>query len=227
MDFDTWEPAYEAILADLGFDRAADERVRDWLAERAEPFDPGRLAGLAGARVAVAGGADTLSAELSVCREADAVVAASAAAAVCRAAGVGVDLMVTDLDKTPETAVEITHEGTPVAVAAHGDNLPALREYVPRMNPEWLLATTQAAPRGPVVNPGGFTDGDRAAFLADEAGAAGLQFPGWAFDDPTVDAMKRRKLRWAERLLHWLERRRGERFGLLDGRREGIALDWL
>jgi hypothetical protein len=227
MEFDTWEPAYEAILTDLGFDRAADERVRDWLAERAEPFDAGRLSGLSGARVAVAGGADTLSAELSVCREADAVVAASGAAAVCRAAGVGVELMVTDLDKTPETAVELTHEGTPVAVAAHGDNLPALREYVPRMDPEWLLATTQAAPRGPVVNPGGFTDGDRAAFLADEAGAAGLRFPGWAFDDPTVGVMKRRKLRWAERLLHWLERRRGERFGLLDGRREGIALDWL
>jgi uncharacterized Rossmann fold enzyme len=34
--------------------------------------------------------------------------------------------------------------------------------------------------------------------------------------------MKRRKLAWAERLLYWLERRRGERFSVLDGRRNGI-----
>jgi len=227
MEFDTWEPAYEAILADFGFDRTGDETARDWLAERAEPFEMRRLSALADARVAVAGGAASLREELEVCREADAVVAASAAAEVCREAGVAVDLMVTDLDKTPETAVELTHEGTPVAVAAHGDNRPALEAYVPRMDREWMLATTQAAPRGPVINVGGFTDGDRAAFLADEAGAAALSFPGWALDDPTVDAMKRRKLRWAERLLCWLERLRGERFALLEGRRASLCLDWL
>ncbi|CDK38752.1 hypothetical protein BN903_46 [Halorubrum sp. AJ67] len=32
--------------------------------------------------------------------------------------------------------------------------------------------------------------------------------------------MKARKLDWAARLLRWLERRRGERFAVLDGRRE-------
>lgn len=227
MRFDTWEPAYEAVLEDFGFDRADDEAARDWLAERADPFEMDRLGPLADARVAVAGGANSLRDELDVCRGADAVIAASGAADVCREAGIQVDLMVTDLDKTPGTAVELTRERTPVAVAAHGDNRPALEEYVPRMDLEWVLATTQAAPQGPVVNFGGFTDGDRAAFIADEAGAAALVFPGWALDDPTVDSMKRRKLLWAERLLYWLERRRGERFGLLEGRRERLSLDWL
>ena len=42
------------------------------------------------------------------------------------------------------------------------------------------------------------------------------------FDDPGVGPTKRRKLAWAERLLYWLERRRGERFDVLDGRREAI-----
>jgi hypothetical protein len=37
-----------------------------------------------------------------------------------------------------------------------------------------------------------------------------------------VGAEKHRKLVWAERLLHWLERRRGERFSVLDGRRGEI-----
>jgi uncharacterized Rossmann fold enzyme len=46
--------------------------------------------------------------------------------------------------------------------------------------------------------------------------------PGWVFDDPAVSAEKREKLRWAERLLYWLERRRGQRFAVLDGRRDDI-----
>ena len=43
MRFETWEPVYETILADFGFDRTADERVRDVLAGLAEPFDLARL----------------------------------------------------------------------------------------------------------------------------------------------------------------------------------------
>ena len=61
-----------------------------------------------------------------------------------------------------------------------------------------------------------------AAFLADRCGAARLVFPGWDLDDPAVDGQKARKLDWAERLLRLLERRRGERFPVLDGRRESI-----
>ncbi|PHQ46264.1 hypothetical protein DJ68_08315, partial [Halorubrum sp. C3] len=60
------------------------------------------------------------------------------------------------------------------------------------------------------------------AFLADHAGAGELIFPGWNFDDPDVDPMKARKLDWAARLLRWLERRRGEAFAVLDGRREAV-----
>ena len=63
---------------------------------------------------------------------------------------------------------------------------------------------------------------DRAAFLADHLGAARLSFPGWDFDDPGVGAEKRRKLRWAARLLAWLERRRDERFSVLDSRRGAL-----
>ena len=98
----------------------------------------------------------------------------------------------------------------------------ALRDRVPDLAHGAVLPTTQAAPAGPVSNPGGFTDGDRAAFLADARGADRLVFVGWDFDDPDVDPLKRQKLEWAERLLRWLERRRGERFDVLDGRRQGI-----
>ncbi|MFB6083003.1 MAG: 6-hydroxymethylpterin diphosphokinase MptE-like protein [Halorientalis sp.] len=225
MEFRTWEPVYETILDEFGYDRRGDERARDVLAELVAPFDTARL-DFAGRRVAVAGAGPSLAAETDRAADADAVIAASTAAATLRDAGVAVDCMVTDLDGTPETAAELTEEGVPVAVHAHGDNVDAVREWVPRFDGEQVLPTTQAEPAGPVENVGGFTDGDRAAFLADHVGAAELTFVGWDFDDPDVSEAKGRKLRWAERLLYWLERRRGDRFDVLAGRRDGLSLPW-
>jgi hypothetical protein len=223
VNFETWEPVYEAILADFGYGRGGDERARDLLAELTVPFDTDRLRPIEGSRVAVAGAGPSLSDETEVAESADYVIAASTAGDVLRDAGVAVDLLVTDLDKTPETARELTRAGVPVAAHAHGDNVPAVREWVPQFDGDHVLPTTQAAPVGPVVNYGGFTDGDRGAFLADAFGAETLVFPGWDFDDPSVGAEKAKKLDWAERLLGWLERRRDEQFAVLDGRRESLV----
>ncbi|RZV08292.1 hypothetical protein BDK88_3259 [Natrinema hispanicum] len=228
MEFDEWEPVYEAILDDFGYDRAGDERGRDLLASLLETsFDPADLSRIRDATVAVAGAGPSLETEqaLERARAADAVVAASTAVDTLASHGIAVDCMVTDLDKNPDTVVDLTERGVPVAVHAHGDNLDATRAVVPNCDAAYVIPTTQAAPRGFVRNYGGFTDGDRAAFLADHVGAARLTFVGWDFDDPTVDAAKARKLEWAERLLVWLESRRGERFAVLDGRREEIDTD--
>ncbi len=227
MEYATWEPTYEAILDDFGYGRAGDERARDVLAELCAPFDDERLPTMEGRTVAVCGAGPSLETDLPAVRRADVVVAASSAAATCRDEGVAVDCMVTDLDGAPDVAAQLTAEGTPVAVHAHGDNVPAVREHVPTLAGAWTLPTTQAAPAGPVRNFGGFTDGDRAAFLADHFGAGRLVFAGWDFEDPDVSPEKRRKLRWAERLLYWLERRREEQFEVLDGRRDGVDTDAL
>ena len=228
MLFEEWCPAYEAIRSAFGYGLAPDERARDALAEVVSgerPLGVGDIE-LSGT-VAVCGAAPSLAGELSIARQADAVVAASTAVDVLREAGVAVDCMVTDLDKNPGTARGLTEAGTPVAVHAHGDNVDAVREVVPTYETSAVLPTTQAEPLGPVANPGGFTDGDRAAFLADARGADRLVFAGWTFDDPSVGPEKARKLLWAERLLRWLEGRRDERFGVLDGRRDRIELPWL
>ncbi|MEF8907641.1 MAG: 6-hydroxymethylpterin diphosphokinase MptE-like protein [Haloarculaceae archaeon] len=229
MNFETWEPVYEAILASFGFDRAADERARDRFAEIVGDRDPADLDGLAveDSSVAIAGGAATLSDELDTVENADTVFAAGASVSRLQEASLDVDCVVTDLDSAPEQAVALAREGTPVVAHAHGDNIPGVEEYGPRLAEGALVPTTQAAPAGPVRNFGGFTDGDRAAFLADYLGAADFVFPGWDFEDASVDPMKARKLGWAERLLYWLEWRRGERFGVLDGRRDGIDTDAL
>lgn len=226
MEFSTWEPVYEQILADFGYDRGADERARDRLGELTDPFDLDRLDAVDGATVTIAGAGPSLAREVDRASSADLVVAASTAADVLVDAGVEVNLVVTDLDKKPDTARSLTRSGTPVAAHAHGDNVPAIEEWVPQFADEQVLPTTQAAPRGPVRNFGGFTDGDRAAFLADALGAATLRFVGWDFNDPSVTRTKARKLRWAERLLRWLEVRREEQFAVLDGRRGDIERVW-
>ncbi|ERH11716.1 MAG: putative Rossmann fold enzyme [halophilic archaeon J07HB67] len=221
MEYPDWEPIYESILADFGYGRGGDRTARDELAAVAEPFDHTRL-DCTGKNVAVAGAGPSLESQTAVAREADLVFAASTATDRLADAGVTVDLMVTDLDKNPETVADRTARGAPVAVHAHGDNRDLLAEWLPEIDPEHVLATTQAAPTDDVENPGGFTDGDRTAYLADALGAARLRFLGWDFDDESVPAEKRQKLRWAERLLAHLERRRDEQFGVLDGRRDGV-----
>ncbi|WP_436343653.1 6-hydroxymethylpterin diphosphokinase MptE-like protein [Natronorubrum sp. FCH18a] len=224
MEFDEWESVYEAILDDFGYDRAGDERARDALGSLTDGFDLERLSSARDATVAVAGAGPSLEdgRALEQARSADVVFAASTAADTLAERGVDVDCMVTDLDKNPDTVRRLTDAGVPVAVHAHGDNVQAVRDVVPDCTDDFVLPTTQAAPRGPVENFGGFTDGDRAAFLADHFGATRLVFVGWDLDDPTVNPVKARKLEWAERLLYWLESRRAERFAVLDGRRDAI-----
>ena len=227
MQYADWAPVYAAVLDDFGYDRAGDERARDLLGAfvaAADPLAPGEID--LGGTVAVCGAGPTLPAELPLARQADSVVVASTAADTCLDAGIAVDCMVTDLDKNPETARELSREGVPVAAHAHGDNLDAIERHVPTFGLDSVLPTTQAAPKPPVCNPGGFTDGDRAAFLADACGANRLVFPGWDFDDPAVVPTKAKKLRWAERLLALLEERRGDRFAVLDGRRDDIDRPW-
>jgi len=96
--------------------------------------------------VAIAGAAPCLSDEVEIARNADVVVAASTAADALRDRGVDVDCMVTDLDKNPETAAALTHEGVPVAAHAPRRQHPRGPRVAPRFADEATLATTQAAP---------------------------------------------------------------------------------
>lgn len=223
MRIDDWRPIYETILDAFGFGERADQLARNRLARLTAPFDLDRL-DMQGQCVAVAGGAPCLEAEVRLAEQADVVIAASDAGARLASLGVEPALVVTDLDGAPADTLALARQGVPVAIHAHGDNVGALSRHVGRFPPAMVLATTQTDPVEGVYNAGGFTDGDRAAFLADELGAARLRFPGWEFDDPAVGAVKQQKLRWAQRLLRLLERRRDERFPVLDGHRSRIDL---
>jgi uncharacterized Rossmann fold enzyme len=207
MNFEDWGPFYEAILEEFGYDRSEDRRSARVLDSYIDGFDLSRLdALLRGKEVAVVGNAPSLE-PTSVDSE-KAVVAADAAALRLEEAGVGIDVTVTDLDGAPEYAAEAS-EDTIVAVHAHGDNRDAVDRHLPEFETRNVVGTTQTRPLGDLYNFGGFTDGDRAAFLADESGASSIDLVGFDFD--AAEGEKRSKLRWARCLLRTLAEERDER----------------
>jgi len=210
MDFDEWETYYERILEDFRFSRQEDERA-------AEVLD-GILGGtrvpleelavvLANKAVSVAGNAPGLADELG--RLTKVVVAADEATSVLMAHGRVPQVIVTDLDGKVEDQVEANRKGAIAVVHAHGDNIPALRKWAKRFEGK-TVATTQSRPFGRVYNFGGFTDGDRGAFLADAMGARSIRLVGFDFEHPnekdTDRGTKKRKLDWAYILLQTLDK---------------------
>ena len=200
MRFADWEPHYTAILDYFGFERDADEAAARLLEETADGRDDVGLleALIRGRAVTVCGNAPSLPDELD--RIEGTVLAADAAAEVLAGHGIRPDAVFTDLDGATDVFVDLSRQGTVMVVHAHGDNMPLIRHWVPRL-PGPLVATTQAAPLAHIHNFGGFTDGDRAVFAADDLGAASVRIIGFDLSDRDVDPVKRGKLYWAGVLL--------------------------
>ena len=208
MDFEDWEPYYERILKDFDFSREEDERAAEILDQTlaGRRIDPKEIAAeLAGKAVCVAGNASSLAAELG--RLTKVVVAADEATSVLLAHGRLPQVIVTDLDGEVMDQVAANRRGAIAVVHAHGDNIPAIEKWGREFEGR-TLATTQARPSARVFNFGGFTDGDRAAFLADAMGARSIRLVGFDFEHPNPKdepiGVKKRKLDWAFVLLQTL-----------------------
>jgi len=199
MEFKDWEPYYCEILAYFGFDRAGDEKAARLLASLMPRDNLLSLAALTCDNpVTVCGNAPCLKDELGKIH--GVVFAADAAADVLDVHGIRPDAVFTDLDGASDRLLELNESGTIVVVHAHGDNIPLLEHWVPRFKGP-LLATTQSSPLPHVHNFGGFSDGDRAVFAADELGAEQITVIGFDLDDTDVGPVKRKKLFWARKLL--------------------------
>jgi hypothetical protein len=87
------------------------------------------------------------------------------------------NVIVTDFDGNVQHQLKAWRQGAWLVVHAHGDNIPQLKRIVPQLN-ERVIGTTQVKPFGKLFNFGGFTDGDRAAFMAHEVGATKIYLAG-------------------------------------------------
>lgn len=204
VDLAFWLPIYFSIAERLKLDVEADRcatRLMDLLMRGKRDLADSLEDLMKGERVLVIGNGPSL-------READLneslVVAADAAAhSYFTLTRREPQVIVSDLDGPPEIlemrAIKVVH--------AHGDNIAKLLRVVPGL--EELVATTQVEPTVRVHNFGGFTDGDRAVFLACAAGASSIRLAGFDFDsisDYDVVAgkdirRKKEKLKIAKELL--------------------------
>lgn len=210
MEFSAWEPHYREILDYFGFSREDDEKAAALLATLVTRDDVAALRDLIQGRdVVVCGNAPCLIKDLHRIKTGEtetghagkcAILAADAAADVLFSNGIRPGAVFTDLDGATDLLPAMNREGTIVVVHAHGDNIPLLKHWVKQFTGP-VVATTQSTPLPHVHNFGGFSDGDRAVFAADELGAKSITVLGFDLDDEKVDPVKRGKLIWAKKLL--------------------------
>ena len=219
MDYEGWAPFYQRIQSEFGFRMEGEQLAADRLlallpaAAREDPL--GRLAARLGGRDAVIVGLAPRAGappiwKLPATTPGPALVAADGAAERCLEAGLVPDVLVTDLDGPVPAEVTANSRGSLAVLHAHGDNLDALERWVPEFDGD--LAGSWAGPPEPgLIDVGGFTDGDRAAFLAAHVGARRVLLWGFEFDqtdeiEPLAHLRKVRKLRWAAEALELLSR---------------------
>lgn len=212
MQYSDWEPTYEEILDDFGFDRRKDEEsariAADIMSQRDINVDIvkaeiERL--LNGKEVIICGNAPCLEADIkerAIFTPSRVVIAADGATSVLlRNASIIIpDIVVTDLDGNIADIIYANRLGAIMVVHAHGDNIEMLIKILPALNAN-VICTTQSMPLHNVYNFGGFTDGDRCVFIATEFGARRIGFAGFDFGDESVSARKKKKLKWAKRLI--------------------------
>ena len=224
MNYSEWAPIYQTILKRFGFSEADDEKTALWLSEKFKdnPTDSISILNekIAGKRIIICGNAPSLEKEILDCQLGrrfensgiDTLIAADGAAAVLMKNGILPDIIVTDLDgKNADDAdkeIEAADIGALLLVHAHGDNLETLEKYWPQLSEKIetkrIIPTCQCFPPAHLYNFGGFTDGDRCAYLACAFGAAEILLLGFDFEDRNVTALKRKKLECARILIERL-----------------------
>ena len=124
--------------------------------------------------------------------------------------GIYPDIVVTDLDGDKETFQKIGKSKIIFVVHAHGDNNFKLKFIENFKN---CIGTTQTKPFGKLQNFGGFTDGDRAVFLASYFEAKKIILFGMDFGKKighfsntkiSERSTKLKKIKKGKSLLEWL-----------------------
>lgn len=226
MEFGLWERYYKEILDDFGFSRSDDEnsaKVLDEILSEEGCLTLDDLAQIVGFsdKYIVFGAGPSLKEHIIQLKENYdlkdyVIISADGATTALIEERLSPDIVATDLDGNLDDILLANIRGANIVVHAHGDNLDQVVKFTPFFNN--VLGTTQAQPVGNVYNFGGFTDGDRAIFLAVALGASEITLAGMDFGDvvtkysrpnlPTdladADDFKRKKLMYAERLTDWI-----------------------
>jgi len=212
MKYSDWDPIYKEILVDFGFEQEKDDEAAEvaseLIARKREGVETVKQEverRIKGKIALICGNAPCLERDIRE-KEFDdlsrdhVVIAADGATSVLLRNAIIPELVVSDLDGNIADILYANRLGAIIVVHAHGDNIAMLKKVLPVLN-ENVICTTQSKPIHNVFNFGGFTDGDRCVFLATEFGADKIELIGFDFEDEEVSAKKKKKLKWAKRLI--------------------------
>jgi len=207
MEWKDWLPIYENILMEFQYSRVEDERsalILSRLLEDKDVISPQSLMSSIHGKLLTVAASAFESQEASDIDD-EVLIATGGFIRVLLKEDKVPDIIVTDLDGDIKAQLELNQRGSIAVIHAHGDNIPEIEKWVPHFTGK-VMGTTQSEPLHNVHNFGGFTDGDRAVFLADHFGAKEIRLLGFDFDNPVpkpgVDPeIKRRKLAWARKLI--------------------------
>jgi uncharacterized Rossmann fold enzyme len=215
-----WWPWYKRINETFGYDQAKDQYAADLLSNllTGKAVDPSELRKrMANHPVLVLGAGPSLEENLKQVRREGVLqkfvttVADGATTAFLHIAKAVPDVIVTDLDGVVSDIVSAQKQDSIIVIHAHGDNIEQLQRFVPDFS--YAVGSTQVEPRPNVYNFLGFTDGDRAVFLAASMGAKVIVLAGMDFGSTVGKYSKKnvksltvkiKKLRISRELLEWL-----------------------
>jgi uncharacterized Rossmann fold enzyme len=142
------------------------------------------------------------------------IISADGSTELCLELGIVPDFVVTDLDGDINSLLSSNKLGSTLIIHSHGDNIKRILTFVPKFM--HFFGTTQVFPLQNVYNFGGFTDGDRCVFLADEFKAAEIWLVGMDFASPvghfskkiiTNLTLKKKKLCIAKHLIEMMAKK--------------------
>ena len=228
MKWDDWKPYYLDIISQLNIDMEKDVASTEILDALLKSTDSAPLITtlrklIHDRTVIVCGAGPSLLEHLQIIKSSDdykdvTFIAVDGATSAFVELDMTCDIIVTDLDGDHNDIISMVEQGALSVVHAHGDNIKAVKEVVPKL--KHVLGSTQVEPRAKVFLWGGFTDGDRACYLVAHYGPkrivlAGMDFgenigrwskPGHSATFP-ADERKLLKMKIAEYLLSilWMQ----------------------
>jgi hypothetical protein len=233
-----WWPWYDRIIKTFGYNSSKDQLATDILSRliSGRAIDLQQLeALLSGQSVLVFGAGPSLEEDLqqmakdNLLMKCAIISADGATTALLKVAKVVPSVVVTDLDGNINDLFRADVLGSVMVVHGHGDNIDRLPACVPKFKS--VVGTTQVEPRPSVYNFGGFTDGDRAVFLAIGMGAKLVALAGMDLGQVVGRYSKKKvrsvevkisKLKICKELLEWLASRVNIPLYNVTGRGESI-----
>jgi uncharacterized Rossmann fold enzyme len=194
MQWTNWEPFYKDIIGKLRIDSETDYETTKILQhyfhdqEKQVQSRLRQLRELCRKTCIIFGAGPSLSIDLANCLNADLLsscttITADGATSEFIRRDIAPSIIVTDMDGDMNHIEIAARKGSILVVHAHGDNKEKIDTWIPRLLEFHPIPTTQVEPMSPIANFGGFTDGDRAAFMAVACGCTTLALAGFDLGD--------------------------------------------